>query len=37
LKHGPDVRLEAGTSLEMEIQRDVPVDATRIRVARAGS
>jgi hypothetical protein len=37
LKHGPDVRLEAGTSLEMEIQRDVPVDAARIQVVRAGS
>jgi type IV secretion system protein VirB10 len=37
LKHGPDVRLDAGTSLEMEIQRDVPVDARRIQVAKAGS
>ena len=37
LKHGPDVKLEVGTSLEMEIQRDVPVDSTRIQVARAGS
>lgn len=37
LKHGPEVKLEVGTSLEMEIQRDVPVDATRIQVARAGS
>jgi hypothetical protein len=37
LKHGPDVKLEVGTSLEMEIQRDVPVDATRIHLARAGS
>jgi hypothetical protein len=37
LKHGPDVKLEAGTSLEMEIQRDVPVDATRIHLVRAGS
>jgi hypothetical protein len=37
LKHGPDVKLDVGTSLEMEIQRDVPVDATRIRVVRAGS
>jgi hypothetical protein len=35
LKHGPNVKLEVGTSLEMEIQRDVPVDATRIQVARA--
>ena len=37
LKHGPDVKLEVGTSLEMEIQRDVPVDSTRIQVTRAGS
>jgi len=35
LKHGPEVKLEVGTSLEMEIQRDVKVDATRIQVARA--
>ncbi len=37
LKHGPEVKLEVGTSIEMEIQRDVPVDASRIQVARAGS
>lgn len=37
LKHGPEVKLEVGTSVEMEIQRDVPVDAARIQVARAGS
>ena len=37
LKHGPDVKLDVGTSLEMEIQRDVPVDASRIQVARSGS
>jgi hypothetical protein len=37
LKHGPDVKLDVGTSIEMEIQRDVPVDASRIRLARAGS
>lgn len=37
LKHGPDVRLEVGTSLEMEIQRDVDVDSSRIQVARSGS
>jgi hypothetical protein len=30
LKHGPDVRLEVGTSVEMEIQRPIPVDAGRI-------
>src|SRR4051794_1734837 len=35
LKHAPDVQLEVGTSLEMEIQRDVKVDATRIQMARA--
>jgi len=37
LKHGPDVKLDVGTSLEMEIQRSIPVDASRIQVARAGS
>jgi type IV secretion system protein VirB10 len=37
LKHGPDVKLDVGTSLEMEIQRAVPVDASRIQVAKAGS
>ena len=35
LKHGPEVKLEVGTSLEMEIQRDVKVDASRIQVAKA--
>jgi len=30
LTRGNDVRLEAGTTLEMEIQRDVPLDASRI-------
>lgn len=35
LKRGNDVRLDAGTSIEMEIQRDIPVDASRIQVARA--
>jgi len=35
LKHGPEVRLEVGTSIEMQIQRDVKVDANRIQVARA--
>jgi len=35
LKHGPEVRLEVGTSIEMQIQRDVKVDASRIQVARA--
>jgi hypothetical protein len=37
LKHGPELKLEVGTSIEMEIQRDIPVDATRIQVAKAGS
>jgi len=35
LKRGPDVRLEVGTSIEMEIQRPITVDAARISVARA--
>lgn len=37
LKHGPEVKLDVGTSLEMEIQRNIAVDATRIQVAKAGS
>ncbi len=37
LKHGPDVKLDVGTSIEMEIQRPISVDASRIQVARAGS
>jgi hypothetical protein len=36
LKRGADVKLEVGTSIEMEIQRPVEVDATRIAVAKAG-
>jgi type IV secretion system protein VirB10 len=35
LKRGADVRLEVGTSIEMEIQRALVVDASRIAVARA--
>lgn len=35
LKHGPDVKLDVGTSIEMEIQRDVKVDGTRIQLAKA--
>jgi type IV secretion system protein VirB10 len=31
LSRGADVRLEPGTSIEMEIQRDVTVDANRIK------
>ena len=30
LKHGPDVKLDIGTSIEMEVQRAIPVDANRI-------
>jgi len=37
LKHGPEVKLDVGTSLEMEIQRNIPVDASRIQVAKVGS
>ena len=36
LRHGPDVKLEVGTSIEMEIQRDIPVDMSRVQVAKAG-
>jgi hypothetical protein len=36
LKRGADVKLEVGTSIEMEIQRAITVDARRIAVARAG-
>jgi hypothetical protein len=35
LKHGPDVKLPVGTSIEMEIQRPISVDASRIQVTRA--
>ena len=34
LKRGNDVRLDVGTSIEMEIQRSITVDASRISVAR---
>jgi type IV secretory pathway VirB10-like protein len=37
LKHGPELKLDVGTSIEMEIQRDVPIDASRIQMAKAGS
>jgi hypothetical protein len=36
LRHGPDVRLEVGTSIEMEVQRDIPVDTSRFQTVRAG-
>src|ERR1700722_2681090 len=35
LKRGSDVRLEVGTSIEMEIQRGAPLDGTRIALAKA--
>jgi type IV secretion system protein VirB10 len=34
LKRGSDVKLDVGTSIEMEIQREIPVDATRIALAK---
>jgi hypothetical protein len=34
LKRGNDVRLDVGTSIEMEIQRPIMVDASRIAVAK---
>jgi hypothetical protein len=35
LKRGPDVKLEVGTSIEMEIQRPITLDPSRITVAKA--
>ena len=35
LKHGPELKLEVGTSIEMQIQRDIRIDASRIQVAKA--
>lgn len=35
LKRGPDVKLDVGTSIEMEIQRPITVDGTRIAMAKA--
>jgi hypothetical protein len=35
LKRGSDVKLDVGTSIEMEIQRAITVDASRITVAKA--
>lgn len=35
LKRGSDVKLDVGTSIEMQIQRPITVDASRIQVARA--
>jgi type IV secretory pathway VirB10-like protein len=37
LKHGPELKLDVGTSIEMEIQRDITVDGSRIQIAKAGS
>ena len=37
LKHGPEMKLDVGTSIEMEIQRDIPIDSTRIHATRAQS
>jgi hypothetical protein len=34
LKRGPDVRLDVGTSIEMEIARPITIDASRIQMAR---
>jgi|HubBroStandDraft_6_1064221.scaffolds.fasta_scaffold03306_7 hypothetical protein len=36
LKRGNDVRLDVGSSIQMEIQRAITVDGSRIAVARAG-
>jgi hypothetical protein len=35
LKRGPDVMLPVGTSIEMEVQRAIPLDASRIALAKA--
>jgi hypothetical protein len=35
LKRGADVRLDVGTSIEMEIQREIALDGTRIALAKA--
>jgi hypothetical protein len=37
LKRGNDVKMEVGTSIEMEIQRPITVDATRFTVTKVGS
>jgi type IV secretion system protein VirB10 len=37
LKRGNDVKMEVGTSIEMEIQRPISIDSTRITVAKAAS
>jgi outer membrane lipoprotein SlyB len=35
LKRGPDVKLDVGTSIEMEVQRPIPLDPSRISMAKA--
>ena len=35
LKRGADVRLEVGTSIQMEVQRPITVDANRVSMAKA--
>jgi len=35
LKRGPDVKLDVGTSIQMEIQRPIKIDPSRIAVAKA--
>jgi type IV secretion system protein VirB10 len=35
LKRGSDMKLDVGTSIEMEVQRPISVDASRIAVAKA--
>jgi len=37
LKRGPDVKLDVGTSIEMEVQRAIVVDPNRIYIAKTGS
>jgi len=34
LKRGPDVKLDVGTSIEMEIERPITLDASRLQMAR---
>jgi hypothetical protein len=35
LKRGPDVALPVGTSIEMEVQRAIPLDGSRLTLAKA--
>lgn len=34
LKRGPDVKLDVGTSIEMQVQRPIAIDSSRIQMAR---